>query len=127
VITIRQLPEPRLLFATGEHVCPRRGIGDYGVFDKLRITRRAEVLVGGIGTSSALELLNEWIDRCKEPIEHGTEAGVNRSINPDQERMMAKRAHSKTVEVSASHVAYMSHPKEAAKLIEEAATSAHAN
>ena len=26
-----------------------------------------------------------------------------------------------------SHVAYMSHPKETAKLIEEAATSAHAN
>jgi pimeloyl-ACP methyl ester carboxylesterase len=53
-------------------------------------------------------------------------ATSDRSINPDQ-RMMAKRAHSKTVEVSASHVAYMSHPKEAAKLIEEAATSAHAN
>jgi hypothetical protein len=28
---------------------------------------------------------------------------------------------------AASHVAYMSHPKEAAKLIEEAASSAHAN
>jgi len=39
--------------------------------------------------------------------------------------MMAKRANAKTVEVNASHVAYMSHPKETAKLIEEAA-SAHA-
>jgi hypothetical protein len=29
--------------------------------------------------------------------------------------------------VNASHVAYMSHPKETAKLIEEAATSAHVN
>jgi hypothetical protein len=29
--------------------------------------------------------------------------------------------------VDASHVAYMSHPKEAAKLIEEAASSAHIN
>ena len=54
-------------------------------------------------------------------------AKSDRSINPDQERMMAKRAHAKTVEVSASHVAYMSHPKETAKLIEAAATSAHAN
>ena len=36
---------------------------------------------------------------------------------------MAKRAKAKTVEVKSSHVAYMSHPKEAAKLIEEAATS----
>jgi len=36
---------------------------------------------------------------------------------------MAKRAHDKTVEMNASHVAYMSHPKETAKLIEEAAAS----
>jgi pimeloyl-ACP methyl ester carboxylesterase len=54
-------------------------------------------------------------------------ATADRSINPDQERMMAKRAKAKTVEVNASHVAYMSHPKETAKLIEEAATSAHGN
>jgi len=40
------------------------------------------------------------------------------------ERKMAKRANAKTVEVNASHVAYMSHPKETAKLIEQAATSA---
>src|SRR5467141_520223 len=50
-------------------------------------------------------------------------ATADRSINPEQERMMAKRAHAKTVEVNASHVAYMSHPKETAKLIEEAAAS----
>jgi pimeloyl-ACP methyl ester carboxylesterase len=50
-------------------------------------------------------------------------ATEDRSINPDQERMMAKRANAKTIEVNSSHVAYMSHPKETAKLIEEAATS----
>jgi pimeloyl-ACP methyl ester carboxylesterase len=49
-------------------------------------------------------------------------ATEDRSINPEQERMMAKRARAKTVEVRASHVAYMSHPEETAKLIEEAAT-----
>jgi pimeloyl-ACP methyl ester carboxylesterase len=55
-------------------------------------------------------------------------ATADRSINPDQERMMAKRAHAKTVEANgASHAAYMSHPKETAKLIEEAATSAPGN
>ena len=54
-------------------------------------------------------------------------ASSDRSINPIQERMMAKRAHAKTVEVNSSHVAYMSHPKESVKLIEEAATSVHAN
>jgi len=51
-------------------------------------------------------------------------ASADRSINPEQERMMAKRANAKTVEVNASHVAYMSHPKESAKLIEEAANAA---
>src|ERR1700751_1733615 len=54
-------------------------------------------------------------------------AGSDRSINPIQERMMAKRANATTVEVNSSHVAYMSHPKEAAKLIEDAATHAHVN
>jgi pimeloyl-ACP methyl ester carboxylesterase len=54
-------------------------------------------------------------------------ASDDRSINPIQERMMAKRAHAKTVEVPASHVAYMSHPKETVKLIEEAASSVHVN
>src|SRR6202453_4009113 len=54
-------------------------------------------------------------------------ATSDRSINPEQERMMAKRARAKTVEVNASHVAYMSYPKETAKLIEEAAASAHVN
>src|ERR1700728_1621662 len=53
-------------------------------------------------------------------------ASEDRSINPDQERMMAKRAKAKTVEVKASHVAYMSHPKETANLIKEAAASAAA-
>jgi pimeloyl-ACP methyl ester carboxylesterase len=54
-------------------------------------------------------------------------ATADRSINPDQERMMAKRANAKTIEVNSSHVAYISHPKETAKLIEEAATSAPVN
>jgi pimeloyl-ACP methyl ester carboxylesterase len=54
-------------------------------------------------------------------------ATADRSINPDQERMMAKRANAKTVEVNSSHVAYMSHPKETAKLIEEAAASPKSN
>jgi pimeloyl-ACP methyl ester carboxylesterase len=51
-------------------------------------------------------------------------ATADRSINPEQERMMAKRAKAKTIEVDSSHVAYMSHPKEAAKMIEEAAAHA---
>jgi pimeloyl-ACP methyl ester carboxylesterase len=51
-------------------------------------------------------------------------ATADRSINPDQERKMAKRMKAKTIEVNSSHVAYISHPRETATLIEEAATSA---
>jgi hypothetical protein len=54
-------------------------------------------------------------------------ATADRSINPDQERMMAKRANAKTIEVHSSHVVYISHPKETAKLIEQAATSPSKN
>ena len=49
-------------------------------------------------------------------------AKSDRIINPDLERMYAKRANSHTVEIEgASHSVFASHPKEVAKLIIEAA------
>lgn len=52
-------------------------------------------------------------------------AESDRIINPDLERMYAKRAHSHTIEIrGASHSVYESHPKEVARLIEEAANHA---
>ncbi len=52
-------------------------------------------------------------------------AKSDRIINPDLERMYAKRANSHTVEVNgASHSVYESHPTEVAKLIIEAASQA---
>src|SRR5271169_3613465 len=52
-------------------------------------------------------------------------AGSDRTISPDLERWYAKRAKSHTVEVAgASHSVYVSHPKEVAALIEDAATHA---
>ena len=46
-------------------------------------------------------------------------------IDPDLERMYAKRANSVTIEIEgASHSVYASHPKEVAKLIEDAAQKA---
>jgi pimeloyl-ACP methyl ester carboxylesterase len=53
-------------------------------------------------------------------------ATADRSINPEQERMMAKRMRATTVEVNSSHAAYISHPKETARLIEDAATTTSA-
>lgn len=52
-------------------------------------------------------------------------ATSDRIINPDLERMYAKRAKSHTIEIQgASHSVYESHPKEVAALIEQAATQA---
>ena len=52
-------------------------------------------------------------------------AGADRMINPDLERMYATRAHSHTIEIpGASHSVYISHAKEVAALIEEAAQQA---
>jgi pimeloyl-ACP methyl ester carboxylesterase len=52
-------------------------------------------------------------------------AKSDRIINPDLERMYAKRAHSHTIEVEgASHSVYESRPLEVAALIEEAASRA---
>ena len=50
-------------------------------------------------------------------------AGSDRAINPDLERWYAARAKSHKVEVAgASHAVYVSHPKEVAALIGEAAS-----
>lgn len=63
------LKEPRLIFAKGEHICPRRGIATYGVFDQTQETRRSEIYVGGVGSSECIEMLGSWLDRCKAGID----------------------------------------------------------
>ena len=52
-------------------------------------------------------------------------AKADKTINPDLERMYAKRAKSHKVEVEgASHAVYIFQPKEVAALIEDAAQNA---
>lgn len=46
------------------------------------------------------------------------------TINPDLHRFVAKRAGSKVTEIKASHVVFISHAKEVAKVIEQAAEAA---
>lgn len=48
-------------------------------------------------------------------------ATSDRTVNPDLERFMSKRAGSTVVEVNSSHVAFLSHPADVASLIERAA------
>src|ERR1700758_1695837 len=45
----------------------------------------------------------------------------DRTINPDLERFMAKRMGARTIEIKASHLSLISHPREVANLILEAA------
>jgi len=45
------------------------------------------------------------------------------ALNPELERFYAKRMGAKTSEIDASHVAFISHPKVVAQLIEQAATA----
>jgi pimeloyl-ACP methyl ester carboxylesterase len=47
----------------------------------------------------------------------------DRTVNPDLERFMAKRAGSRTVEIGGSHVAFIAHPAQVAKVIEQAAAA----
>ena len=63
-MNVEHLLEPSLLFANGTHICPRRGIAEYGVFDQAQATRRSEIYIGGIGTSNCIDLLDAWLKRC---------------------------------------------------------------
>jgi pimeloyl-ACP methyl ester carboxylesterase len=46
---------------------------------------------------------------------------ADRTVNPDLERYMAKRAGSTTVAIDGSHAAFVAHPAEVARVIEQAA------
>lgn len=48
----------------------------------------------------------------------------DRAINPELQRFMAKRIGAQTIEVNSSHVPFISHPREVAKLIEAASSAA---
>lgn len=52
-------------------------------------------------------------------------AQEDQAINPDLERLMAKRMSAKVTEVKASHLVFISQPRQVVKMIEEAAGSVH--
>jgi len=51
-------------------------------------------------------------------------AQEDQAIKPELQRFMAKRMGAHTTEIKSSHVPFISHPKEVAKLIKEAASAA---
>ena len=48
----------------------------------------------------------------------------DQALNPNLERFFAKRIGAKTTEIKSSHVPFISHPAEVARLIEQAAIAA---
>lgn len=73
-ISSTTLQEPKLLFANGQHICPRRGISEYGVFDKSSEIRRESLIVGGVGSVGCNEALLRWLDVCSNPIDGASDA-----------------------------------------------------
>ncbi|MDO6966113.1 argonaute/piwi family protein [Rhizobium alvei] len=61
--------EPLLEFGTGTHVCPRTGIEHMGVYDKRDELRRTELRIGVVGRGEGVDLLDEWLERCRDGIE----------------------------------------------------------
>lgn len=74
--------EPRLEFHDGTHICPRRGIAAYGVYDKNSLTRRTDILLGAIGTSANLEELSTLLEDMKGPIQ-GVGKDIKLNLFPD--------------------------------------------
>ncbi len=68
-------------------------------------------LAGTVDVDPAWKALPSWYIVSTE----------DHAINPDQERFYAKRMNAQTTEIRASHVPFLSHPREVAKVIESAA------
>jgi len=63
------LPEPLLEFGTGTHICPRAGIEQMGVYDKRDELRRTELRIGVVGRGEGVDLLDEWLAKCRAGLE----------------------------------------------------------
>lgn len=68
------LAEPLLEFGTGTHICPRTGIEHMGVYDKRDELRRTELRVGVVGRGEGIDLLDEWLEKCRNGIERKKES-----------------------------------------------------
>jgi pimeloyl-ACP methyl ester carboxylesterase len=73
-----------------------------------------------VGTASAPVTQAAWKTKPSWAIV----STADRTVNPELERYMAKRAGSTTVDLKGSHAAFIAHPAEVAKVIEQAAMAA---
>tara|TARA_R100000789_G_scaffold7097_3_gene11454 strand:+ start:16189 stop:17592 length:1404 start_codon:yes stop_codon:yes gene_type:complete len=66
------LAEPLLEFGTGTHICPRTGIEQMGVYDKRDDLRRTELRIGVVGRGEGVDLLDDWLEACRNGVERKT-------------------------------------------------------
>jgi hypothetical protein len=71
---ISTLSEPLLEFGTGTHICPRTGIEHMGVYDQRDELRRTELRIGVVGRGEGVDLLDDWLERCRNGIERKKES-----------------------------------------------------
>jgi pimeloyl-ACP methyl ester carboxylesterase len=68
---------------------------------------------------------NATVAPWKDKPSYAIVATQDRMINPDLERFMYKRSRAQTIELPGSHAIYVSHPKEVAAVIENAARASN--
>jgi hypothetical protein len=68
---------------------------------------------------------NATVASWKDKPSYAVVATQDRMINPDLERFMYKRSGAHTIELPGSHAIYVSHPKEVAAVIENAARASN--
>src|SRR5690606_27483542 len=66
---IKYIDEPVLEFGNSSHIDIKLGIMNYGVldFDKDDVPRQIHLGIAGINED--IEIFEEWLDKCKEPLE----------------------------------------------------------
>jgi pimeloyl-ACP methyl ester carboxylesterase len=103
--------------------------------------RATAIAVGGLSAADLPESAARVVCATQKPVHNSVFAATidspawktipswylvskeDHALNPDLERFYAKRMGAKTSEIDASHVAFISHPKVVAKLIEQAAAT----
>ena len=62
------LEEPELEFGAGRHIDIRFGIMDYGPLDVLAELAPKQIRVGIVGTPDGVEMVADWLERCRSEI-----------------------------------------------------------
>jgi hypothetical protein len=64
-----KMDEPELEFGIGNHICPRAGIEEFGVYDIQLSVRRDKINVGAVGNGDNINKLSRWLEKCATTIE----------------------------------------------------------